>query len=72
MDRLAERLSTQKQLNAALAQLPDLYRAVLLMHAREGFSYEEIAARLNVSVHQVERYLASAKQQLLTIDWKWE
>jgi DNA-directed RNA polymerase specialized sigma24 family protein len=45
---------------------------VLLMHAREGYKYDEIAERLNVSIHQVERYLASAKQELMVIDWGWD
>jgi len=71
-DQLATRLSTQKQLNAALAKLPPLHQAVLLMYAREGYSYKEIAQRLEVSLDQVERYLASAKQQLMAIDWGWD
>jgi RNA polymerase sigma-70 factor (ECF subfamily) len=71
-DQLATRLSTQRQLNAALAKLPPIHQAVLLMHAREGYRYDEIAERLNVSIHQVERYLASAKQELMAIDWGWD
>lgn len=71
-DQLATRLSTQKQLNAALGKLPPLHQAVLLMYAREGYSYKEIAQRLSVSLDQVERYLASAKQQLMAVDWGWE
>jgi DNA-directed RNA polymerase specialized sigma24 family protein len=39
------------------------------MHAREGYSYEEIAARLEVSIQQFGRRLASAKQRLMAIDW---
>jgi DNA-directed RNA polymerase specialized sigma24 family protein len=42
------------------------------MHAREGYKYDEIAERLKVSIHQVERYLASAKQELMAIDWGWD
>lgn len=72
MDQVATRLSTQEQLNKALAKLPPLHQAVLLMYAREGYSYKEIAARLGVSVDRVERYLASAKQQLIALDWGWE
>lgn len=69
VDRLASQISTQKQLSSALAKLPPIHQAVLLMHARDGYKYEEIAARLKVSVHQVERYLASAKQALMEVDW---
>jgi RNA polymerase sigma factor (sigma-70 family) len=71
-DQIASRLSTQKQLNAALAKLPPLHQAVLLMFYREGYKYEEIAARLKVSLDQVERYLARAKKELMAIDWGWD
>lgn len=70
-DQLATRLSTQEQLNKALSKLPPLHQAVLLMYCREGYTYKEIAQRLGVSLDQVERYLASAKQQLMAIDWQW-
>lgn len=69
---LAQRLSTQKQLNAALAQLSPIHASVLLMFYREGYSYEEIASQLRVSIRQVKRYLANAKQELMSIDWKWD
>jgi len=72
VDQLATRLSTEKQLNAAVAKLAPIYQAVLLMHARDGYSYEEIAQRLKVSIHQVERYLANAKRELMAIDWGWD
>lgn len=71
-DQIATRLSTQKQLNAALAKLPPLHQAVLLMFYREGYKYDEIAARLKVSIDQVERYLARAKRELMAIDWEWD
>jgi RNA polymerase sigma factor (sigma-70 family) len=69
--RLAEQLSTQKQLNTALAKLAPIHAAVLLMYYREGYTYEEIAERAKVSVRQVERYLANAKKELMDIDWEW-
>jgi RNA polymerase sigma-70 factor (ECF subfamily) len=70
-DVLAERLSSQKQLNAALVKLPYVFQAVLLMRYSYGYSYEEISAKLGVSWYQVERYLTQAKQALLEIDWEW-
>jgi RNA polymerase sigma-19 factor, ECF subfamily len=69
---LAQRLSTQKQLNTALAQLSPVHASVLLMYYREGYSYEEIASQLKVSLRQVKRYIANAKKELMAIDWKWE
>jgi len=71
-DQLAKRLSTQRQLNAALAKLDASYQVVLLMHYREGYTYEEIATRLKISVAKVERRLASAKLALMDIDWRWD
>ena len=71
-DSLAKRLSTQRQLNAALAKLPELHQLVLLLYARDGHSYKEIARKLGVSVDQVERYLAAAKAALMALDWEWD
>lgn len=69
---LGKRLNSQQQLSVALAQLAPIHVSVILMHYREGYSYEEIADRLEVSVRQVERYLANAKQAIMEIDWKWD
>jgi RNA polymerase sigma factor (sigma-70 family) len=69
---LAQQLNSQQQLSVALAKLAPIHASVLLMHYREGYSYEEIAERLKVSVRQVERYLANAKQEIMAIDWKWD
>jgi RNA polymerase sigma-19 factor, ECF subfamily len=69
---LAQRLSTQKQLNAAIAQLSPIHASVLLMYYREGYSYEEIASRLRVSLRQVKRYIANAKKALMEVDWHWD
>jgi RNA polymerase sigma factor (sigma-70 family) len=71
-DQMARRLSTQKQLNAALARLPPVYQLVLLRFYRDGLSYVEIRRELKISIHQVERYLAHAKEQLMAIDWEWD
>jgi RNA polymerase sigma factor (sigma-70 family) len=71
-DHIPKRLSTQKQLNSALEQLPPLHQAVLLMFYRDGYKYEEIAARLKVSLDQVERYLAQAKRKIMAIDCGWD
>jgi RNA polymerase sigma factor (sigma-70 family) len=68
----ARRLSSQQQLNAALAQLSPLHQTVLLMCYREEYSYEEIAQELQVTKRQVERYLANAKKELMEVDWQWD
>ena len=46
-----------RELEAALATLSPKCRAVLLMHRRDRFTYEEIAARLGISVSMVKKYL---------------
>lgn len=69
---LARRLSSQEQLNAALAKLSPIHQTVLLMCYREEYSYEEIARELKVTIRQVKRYLANAKKELMEIDWQWD
>jgi RNA polymerase sigma factor (sigma-70 family) len=71
-DQMARRLSTQTQLNTAVTQLPPLYQLVLIRFYRDGLSYVEIGQELKISIHQVERYLAHAKEQLMAIDWEWD
>jgi DNA-directed RNA polymerase specialized sigma24 family protein len=71
-DQVARRLSTQRQVAAAITQLPSLYQAVLLKFYRDGRTYVEISHELKISVHQVERYLANAKEQFMAMDWKWD
>jgi RNA polymerase sigma-19 factor, ECF subfamily len=70
--QLAQRLSTEEQLKAVLATLKPIHASVLLMFYRDGYSYEEIAVQLKASVRQVKRYIANAKVELVSIDWKWE
>jgi RNA polymerase sigma-70 factor (ECF subfamily) len=68
-DEAAQRLSTQRQVRAALEQLKPMHRAVLLLRKREGYSYAEIAKRLDLSTRQVERYMDLALAQLKTVKW---
>jgi RNA polymerase sigma factor (sigma-70 family) len=52
------------RLVAAIVALPDLQRTVLRMSSREELSYEEIAARLAITVEEVKDAL---KRALLAI-----
>lgn len=47
-----------------LIQLPPTHAAVLLYRERDGMTYEEVAAKLQLSVHTVEKYLTQAKGHL--------
>jgi RNA polymerase sigma-19 factor, ECF subfamily len=69
-DDLADRLNLQQQLERAIAQLPPLHAAVLLAHKRDGLSYEEVAAKLRISVHTVEKYVTQAKARIRTMQWE--
>jgi RNA polymerase sigma-70 factor (ECF subfamily) len=46
-----------RELEAALATLSPKCRAVVLMHRRDHYTYEEIAASLDISVSMVKKYL---------------
>lgn len=65
-----ERLNLQQQLEYALSQLPPTHAAVLLAHKRDGLSYEEVAARLNLSIHTVEKYITQAKARIRLMPWE--
>lgn len=69
-DELADRLNLQQQLQRALAQLPPTHLAVLLAHKRDGMSYEEVAQKLGLSIHTVEKYITQAKARIRTMSWE--
>jgi len=68
-DEITERVALEQHLEWALKQLPPTQAAVLLAHKRDGFSYDEIAKRLKLSVNTVEKYLTQAKAKLRTLSW---
>jgi RNA polymerase sigma factor (sigma-70 family) len=69
-DELSDRISLERQIAAVLNELPPLQRAVLLMQKRDGMSYEEIAGRLSISVHTVEKYLFRALAVVRATRWE--
>lgn len=69
-DDLAQRLNLQQQLERALARLPPTHAAVLLAHKRDGLSYKEVAQKLGLSVHTVEKYVTQAKARIRTMPWE--
>jgi RNA polymerase sigma-70 factor (ECF subfamily) len=68
-DELADRLNVNAQVERALARLPAIHRALVLMCKRDGMTYEEAAAATGVSVHMVEKYLVQARAKLLGMMW---
>lgn len=63
-DEMPDQLNLQRQLERALRQLPAAHRTVFLLHKRDGYSYEEIAQKLGISTHMVDKYLLQAKVRL--------
>lgn len=49
-----------KALERLLEKLPPLYREILLLRKRDGYSHAEIAEKLDLSPHTVHRYLTRA------------
>lgn len=47
-----------RRLTQALETLSPKCQAVLLMHRRDGMTYKEIAAQMNISVSMVKKYMA--------------
>ena len=55
---------TAEDILALLAQLPAQYRMVFNLYELEGYSHEEIAGQLSLSVSSSRVYLTRAKEQL--------
>jgi RNA polymerase sigma-70 factor (ECF subfamily) len=56
-DAQMEMLALRRSMEAALAQLSPKCRAVLILHRRDGMTYEEIAERIGISSSMVKKYL---------------
>lgn len=68
-DDIAERTSLERQLENALAQLPPLQAAALVLHYQEGMSCDEIAKKLGLSPKSVDKYLTRAKARMRILLW---
>lgn len=67
---IVERLSDAElrdHLQAAIGQLPPMYRAVLTLRYTEELSYEEIAQTLDLPLNTVRTYLRRGKARLREI-----
>lgn len=60
----AERSELRRQLVAALAELPEERRQVVLLHDLEGWTHREIAERLELPAGTVRSHLHHARRQL--------
>ncbi|MEJ0037798.1 MAG: sigma factor-like helix-turn-helix DNA-binding protein [Gammaproteobacteria bacterium] len=66
-EETATRLLSEQELMDAVARLPPILQAALLLQKRDGYSYKEIARKLKVSERKVESYLTEAKLRLQTL-----
>lgn len=57
-DRAADAIVIRGQLNKVLDQLSPKCRAVIILHRRDGLTYDEIAQRLGISARMVKKYLS--------------
>jgi RNA polymerase sigma-70 factor (ECF subfamily) len=55
-----EQRQQSERVSRAIASLPPIYRATLLLKVQHGMTYGEIAARLGVSERMVKRYVVKA------------
>jgi RNA polymerase sigma factor (sigma-70 family) len=69
-DDMADRLNLQQQIDSALDKLTPRQRLVLLMHFRDGWSYDDIALKLGCTWETVSRHLVDGKTRLRTIGWQ--
>jgi RNA polymerase sigma-70 factor (ECF subfamily) len=68
-DQIADQINLQQQIDKAIGQLPSTHAAVLLAHKGEGLSYEEVAEKLGLSIHTVEKYVTQSKFILRKVEW---
>jgi len=69
-DDVAERIDRERQLRTlqqAIAALPAMHRAVLLLTVRDGLPHKEVAHRTGLTVATVGVYACEARARLRTI-----
>lgn len=66
---IEDRINLEQQLDRAIRQLPEIEQVVLLLVKRDGWSREQVAARLNISEHMVHHHLKRAKARLRSTAW---
>jgi RNA polymerase sigma-70 factor (ECF subfamily) len=69
-NRLEESLEIEQQIEEALAQLPPMKAAALLLHHRDGLSHKQVAAELGLSLDTVKKYIRVAHLALRMEGWK--
>ncbi len=60
LDTVVEKQQQFDELQKALEHLPEIQKNVLLLHRQQGFTYDEIAAKLGISRDMVKKHLSKA------------
>lgn len=60
----AEELILRQEVDRALARLPLIHQTILLLVKRDGFSYEEVAQKTDLTVATVTSYLFEARAKI--------
>jgi RNA polymerase sigma factor (sigma-70 family) len=68
-DPLVDRIVSEQQLKHVLAQIPPMYRAVLILRARDGLSNKEISRRLGITEGTAHVYFHRALAACRSADW---
>ena len=63
LEAVVEASALKSRIEAALDELSPKCRAVVILHRREGMTYDEIAARLHISPSMVKKYLSAGLRQ---------
>jgi RNA polymerase sigma-70 factor, ECF subfamily len=66
-----ERAQRRRQVQAAILQLPDEYRDVIVLHYFSGLAYEDVSEVLGVPQKTVKSRLYTARQRLATALFAW-
>lgn len=71
LDQVEER-ELREALTLAVSELPDLYRAVVILRYTQELSYEDMAAVLKLPVNTVRTHLFRAKSLLRKVLAEWQ
>jgi len=63
-DSAAHRAEIREHVQAALAELNEPYRSIVVMREVQGLAYDEIAAAMNMPLGTIKVYLHRARRQL--------
>ena len=69
-DRLEECLDIEQQIGQALARLPPMKAAVLILHHRDGMTREQVARELNLSPDTVKKYIVQGHMAIRMKSYK--